>query len=105
MSLGTPRRMKMPLIAAPPQSSSRDALQRAGSEVVCYLLPRACRRVGPGYPHQGSSTEHPGVSVAPGKKHGNDIVCDDTMLRLRMRGCLSPFLMAVQDMLDVFERN
>jgi hypothetical protein len=32
MSLGTPRRMKMTFIAAPPQSSSRDSLQRAGSE-------------------------------------------------------------------------
>ena len=58
MSLGTPRRMKMTLIAAPPQSSSRDALQRAGSEVVCYLVPRACRGVGPRYPHQGFSTEY-----------------------------------------------
>jgi len=61
MSLGTPRRMKMTLIAAPPQSSSRDALQRTGSEVVCYLVPRACRGVGPRYPHQGFSTEYRGV--------------------------------------------
>jgi Reverse transcriptase (RNA-dependent DNA polymerase) len=58
MSLGTPRRMKMTFIAAPPQSRSRDALQRAGSEVVCYLVPHACRGVGPRYPHQGFSTEY-----------------------------------------------
>ena len=57
MSLGTPRRMKMTLLAAPPQSRSRDVLQRAGSEVVCYLGPRAWRGAGPGYPHQGFSTE------------------------------------------------
>jgi hypothetical protein len=37
MSLGTPRRMKMTFIAAPPQSSSRASLQRVRSEVVCYL--------------------------------------------------------------------
>jgi hypothetical protein len=60
MSRGTPRRMKMTLIAAPPQSSSRDSLQRAGSEIVCYLVLRACRGVGPRYPHQGFSTEYPG---------------------------------------------
>jgi hypothetical protein len=47
MSRGTPRRMKMPLITAPPQSSSRDALQRARSEVICYVVPRACRELDP----------------------------------------------------------
>src|SRR5215211_5690061 len=61
MSLGTPRRMKMKCIAAPPQSRSRDSLQRAGSEIVCYLVLRACRGVGPRYPHQGFSTEYPSV--------------------------------------------
>jgi hypothetical protein len=61
MSLGTPRRMKMTFIAAPPQSRSRDSLQRAGSEIVCYLVLRACRGVGPRYPHQGFSTEYPPV--------------------------------------------
>jgi hypothetical protein len=58
MSLGTPRRMKMTFIAAEPQSRSRDSLQKAGSEVVFYLVPRACRGVGLGYPHQGFSTEY-----------------------------------------------
>src|SRR5215475_15054066 len=65
MSLGTPRRMKMTFIAAPPQGGSRDALQRVGSEVVCYLVPRACRGVGPRYPHQGFATEYPDVGQAP----------------------------------------
>jgi hypothetical protein len=47
MSLGTPRRMKMPFITAPPQSRSRDSLQRARSEVIFYLVPRACRELDP----------------------------------------------------------
>ena len=73
MSLGTPRRMKMTLIAAPPQSRSRDSLQRAGSEVVCYLVPRACRGVGPRYPHQGFSTEYPG-DFSREATHGGTVV-------------------------------
>jgi hypothetical protein len=70
MSLGTPRRMKMTLIAAPPQSRSRDSLQRAGSEIVCYLVLHACRGVGLRYPHQGFSTESP-MSLALTTTHEN----------------------------------
>ena len=50
MSVGTPRRMKMTCRCPAIQKKDRLLLQRAGSEVVFYLVPRACRGVGPGYP-------------------------------------------------------
>ena len=49
MSLGTPRRMKMTSRYPATQQQYRLLLQKAGREVVFYLVPRACRGVGPGY--------------------------------------------------------